>query len=202
MKSIEDTLKIIRDITNALPVNVDIALIGGTAVILHGVERTTLDVDFCIYSDVISNTNSPAFFKLLSAGLPKRFSARFEQGSKISDDPLKHDIILIDDIEGEYVRIDLMIARYKWELEGMTRAVRLENIPFPVLSKPYLVTMKLQATGYKDAADIVALMSLMNDEEKAQTFELAKRTRRDAKLARLIAPPPEEEVREHPEEYL
>ncbi len=62
--------------------------------------------------------------------------------------------------------------------------------------------MKLQATGYKDAADVVALMSLMTDEEKAQTFELAKRTRRDAKLARLIAPPPDDEVRELPEEYL
>ncbi len=202
MKSIEDTLKIIRDITSALPVNVDIALIGGTAVILHGVERTTIDVDFCIHSDGISNSSSPAFFKLLSAGLPKRFTARLEQGSKISGDPLRHDIILIDDIEGEYVRIDLLIARYKWELEGIKQAVRIANIPILVLSKPYLAAMKLQATGYKDAADVVGLMSLMTDEEKAKTFELAKRTRRDAKLARLIAPLPEEEVRELPEEYL
>ena len=202
MKSIEDTLKIIRDITNALPVKVDIALIGGYAVIAHGVERTTIDVDCFIYSDLIYKKNSSEFFKLLSNNLPMRFSARLIQGSKIPDDPLKHDIIFIDDNEGEYERIDLLIARYKWELEGMQQAVQLADIPFPVLSKPYLAAMKLQAAGYKDAADVVALMDLMTEEEKAKIFELAKRTLRDKKLFHLLNPPPEEEVKESPEEYL
>lgn len=202
MRSIEDTLKIIRDITNALPAKVDMVLIGGYAIIAHGVERTTIDVDFCVYSDIIQNTNSSEFFKLLTNHLPKRFSARLVQGSKIPDDPLKHDIIFIDDNEGEYERIDLLIAYYKWELEGMEQAEQIEDIPFRVFSKPYLTAMKLQATGYKDAADVVALMSLMTEEEKAKTFELAKRTHRDKKLVRLLNPPPEEEVKEMPEEYL
>ena len=46
MKSIEDTLKIIQDIIKKFPVDIDIALIGGYAAVLHGVERTTLDIDF------------------------------------------------------------------------------------------------------------------------------------------------------------
>lgn len=202
MKSIDDTLKIIRDITNALPVKVTIVLTGGVAVILHGVERTTIDVDFCLYSESILDTNSAAFFDLLTRSLPKRFQARLVQGSKIPDDPFKHDVIFIDDNEGEYERIDLLIAQYKWELEGIEQAVHFDDVPFPVLSKPYLVAMKLQATGYKDYQDVVSLMGLMTEEEKAKTFELAKRTGRDKKLARLLAPPPEEEVREMPEEYL
>lgn len=202
MRSIEDTLKIIRDITNALPAKIDIALVGGYAIIAHGVERTTINVDFCIYSDIIYSANAPEFFKLLTNHLPKRFSARLVQGSKIPDDPLKHDIIFIDDNEGEYERIDLLVARYKWEMEGLEKAEQIENIPFPVFSKPYLTAMKLQATGYKDAADVVALMSLMTEEEKAKTHELAKRIGRDKKLERLLSPPPEDEVRERPEEYL
>src|SRR3989337_1168928 len=60
MKSIDDTLKPIRDITSALPDKINIAITGGVAVILHGVERTTIDVDFCVYSDSISTRTPPS----------------------------------------------------------------------------------------------------------------------------------------------
>jgi hypothetical protein len=202
MKSIKDTLRIIRDITSALPAKVFLVLVGGQAVIAQGVEGSTIDVDFCIYSDAIHETNSSQFFKLLSEHLPKRFSARLVQGSKIPDDPLKHDIIFIDDSEGEYERIDLLIARYKWELEGMEQAEHIEGLPIPVLSKPYLAAMKLRATGYKDAADVVALFALMTEEEKKKTFALAKQTGREKKLTRLLNPLPEEVNEMPPEEYL
>lgn len=202
MKSIQDTLRTIRDITNALPVKVSIVLTGGYAVILHGVERTTLDLDFCVYSDIIETANTAAFFDVLKKNLPKRYEAELMQGSKFPDDPFKHDLIRVTDTQKEFLRIDLLIARYKWELEGMQLAVTKKDVPLPVLSKPYLVAMKLQATGYKDYQDVVSLMSLMTEEEKATTYELAKRSGRDKKLARLLSRPPEEEVREMPEEYL
>jgi hypothetical protein len=202
MKSIDDTLKIIRDITNAIPVKFDMVLIGGAAVILHGVERTTIDVDFCVYSNTISETNSSAFYDNIVKHLPKRFSAKLVRGSKIPDDPLKHDIIFIDDTEGEYERIDLLIAQYKWEMEGIEKAVQIQSLPFPVMGKPYLVAMKLLASSYKDAHDVVTLYGLMSDDEKEKTRELAKRIGRDKKLERLLFPPPEEEVRENPEEYI
>lgn len=202
MKSIDDTLKIIRDITNAIPVKFDIVLVGGVAAILHGVERTTIDVDFCVDSAAIPGTDSSAFYDILVKHLPKRFSARLIRGSEIPDDPLKHDIIFLDDAEGEYERIDLLIAQFKWEREGMEKAVHIEAVPFPVLGKPYLAAMKLFASAYKDAYDIVALFALMSDEEKEKTRELAKRIGRGKKLERLLFPPPEEEVRENPEEYI
>lgn len=202
MKSIADILKTIRDITNALPGNVDIALIGGYALVAQGLERTTIDVDVCIYTESIGTHDSSHFFDLLKKHIPPRFDAQLIQGSKIPDDPFKHDLIRLIDRQKELFRIDLLLARYKWEVEGIRQADEVKDVPIPVLSKPYLTAMKLQATGYKDAADVVALMELMTADEKKKTFELAKRTHRDKKLAGLLNPPPEEEVNETPEEYL
>jgi len=59
----------------------------------------------------------------------------------------------------------------------------------------------LRATGYKDAGDIVNLMSLMNEDEKEKTIELAKLIGRDKKLNRILSPP-EEEPFENIEEEL
>jgi len=202
MKSIHDTLKIIRDITSALPDKVYIALTGGYAAILHGVERTTIDIDVCVYSDLIGSSDSRAFFEILNQNIPKRLSTELIQGSKKPEDPFQHDLIRIVDTRKKHFRIDLLIARYKWELEGLKEAQTFKEVPIPVLSKPYLVGMKLRASGYKDAHDIVSLMQLMNEEEKVRTRELAKRIGREKKLERLLSPPPEEEVREMPEEYL
>jgi spore cortex formation protein SpoVR/YcgB (stage V sporulation) len=202
MKSIRATLEIIRDITNALPDKILIALAGGYAVIAHGVERTTLDLDFCLYSDILDTADSRTFFALLNEHIPKRFETQLMEGSKIPDDPFKHDLIRIIDTRRELLRIDLMIARYKWELEALHDAVVFDDIPVPVLSKPYLAAMKLQATGFKDAHDVVSLYNLMTEEERQKTRNIAKRTGRDMKLDRLLSPPPEEEVREMPEEYL
>lgn len=202
MKSIRATLEIIRDITSALPGKVAIALIGGFAVIAHGVERTTIDLDFCLYSDILDTSGTKDFFELLKEHIPKKFEIQLMEGSKFPDGPFKHDLIRISDTHKELLRIDLLIARYKWELDGMQEAEQVKDVPIPVFSKPYLVAMKLQATGYKDYQDIVSLMELMTDEEKAKTRELARRIGRDKKLERLLSPPPEEEVRENPEEYL
>lgn len=201
MKSIKDTLKIIRDIINALPVEADIALAGGYAAILHGVERTTIDIDFCLYSDFIKSTDTDSFYRMLKKYLPERFKAKLIEGSKIHDDPFKHDVIFIEDKKKKFLRIDLLIARYKWELEAIKQAVTIKGITVPVLTKPYLVAMKLRSTGLKDASDVVNLLGIMTAREKAKTFELAKRVGRDKKLDRLLAPE-EKEVQEMPEELI
>jgi len=193
MKSIEDTLKIIHDIIRAFPANINIALVGGYAAVLHGIERTTLDIDFCVYSEIIhSSGNSVDFYNLLLKSLPERFEATLIKGSTIPDDPFKHDVIFIEDKKGEFLRIDFLIARYKWELEAIRSAKFIEGIPIPVVTKPYLAAMKLKATGYKDASDVIDLIRLMVKDEKEKTFELARLIGRDKKLNRLLSPPKEE----------
>jgi hypothetical protein len=171
-------------------------------VILHGVERTTLGLDCCVYFDVKTVSDTTTFFSLFKKNLPGRYELQLLEGSKIPDDPFKHDLIRITDTRKEILRIDLLIVRYKWELEGLHQGETKKEVPIPVLSKPYLVAMKLQASGYKDAHDIVGLMGLMTEDEKIKTFELAKRIGREKKLTRLLTPPPEEAFHEMPGEYL
>ena len=57
MKSIEDILRLINNIVGRLSEEneVNIALIGGYGAIAHGVERTTSDVDFCVYADTLQS---------------------------------------------------------------------------------------------------------------------------------------------------
>lgn len=195
MKSIKDTLKIIHDIIKKFPADIDAALVGGYAVVLHGIERTTLDIDLCVYSNTIhTSEDSSDFYNLLLKSLPKRFEVKLIKGSTMPDDPFKHDVIFVEDKKGEFLRIDFLIARYKWELDAIHSAKLMEGIPIPVVTKPYLAAMKLRATGYKDASDVVDLMRLMTEDEKQKTFELAKLIGRDKKLDKLLSPPDEESV--------
>ena len=198
MKSIENTLKIIQDIIKNFPGDLEMALIGGYAAVLHGVERTTLDIDFCVYSDIIhSSKDSAGFFNLLLKCLPKRFEASLIKGSLIPDDPFKHDVIFIEDTMGEFMRIDFLIARYKWELDAIRTAVSMDGIPVPIVTKPYLAALKLRATGFKDASDIVTLVNIMSKDENEKTLELAKQIGRDKKLKELLS-----QLREEPDEDL
>jgi hypothetical protein len=190
MKSIEDTLKLVDKIVESLSKHdaVSIALVGGYAAIAHGVERTTVDVDFCIYTDTIHKKDRSVFTGLLRSVLPDNFEIKVIEGSKIMDDPFKHDVIFLYDKSGEYPKIDFIVAKYKWELEGIKSAKPLEDIPFSVLPKPYLIAMKLKAGGLKDDYDVIELYELLSDEEKEKTHELAKLIKKDKKLARLIKP--------------
>jgi hypothetical protein len=192
MKTIEHALKLIDNLISTLQdsynLEIDIALVGGYSAISHGVERTTVDVDFCIYADIIHKKDTTAFVKLLKQVLPENFEIKLIEGSKIMDDPFKHDVIFISDSAGAYPKIDIIIAKYKWELEGIREARPLQDVPFPVLPKPYLVAMKLKAGGLKDDSDVVELYSIMTEEERKKTKELAKLVHKDKKLAKLLKP--------------
>lgn len=190
MKSIEDILRLINSIVGRLSEDdeVNIALIGGYGAIAHGVERTTSDVDFCVYADTLHKKDTSFFAGLLKNVLPDNFEIMLIEGSKIMDDPFRHDVIFLSDKSGEYPRIDIIVARYKWELEGIKSAGPLEDIPFPVLPKPYLIAMKLKAGGLKDDNDVIELFELLADEEKEKTLELAKLIHMHRKLERLTKP--------------
>jgi len=169
MKSIEDTLKIIQDIIKNFQGDLAVALIGGYAAVLHGVDR---------------------------------FEARIIKGSLIPDDPFKHDVIFIEDKMCEFMRIDFLIARYKWELDAIRTAVSVEGIPVPIVTKPYLAALKLRAAGYKDAGDIVTLIRIMSKDEKEKTLELAKRIGRDKKLQEFLSQSREEPDEDLPEDLI
>lgn len=187
MKSIEAILNFVNSIAEEVRKTcaVDIVLIGGYAVIAHGVARTTNDVDFYLYSGRIKE-NSKEFFELFKRAVPGQFKIELVEGSKMIDDPFPYDILFLKDNSGEYPRIDFIIPRYKWELEGIRISKPLEDIPFPVLPGPYLIAMKLKAGGPKDNLDIIELYPTLSGEEQKKTVELAALIRRDKNLAALI----------------
>jgi hypothetical protein len=190
VRSIEDTLNLIDRVVASLSGSqkIAIALIGGYATIAYGVERTTADIDFCIYTESLHQKSTTVFIEALKKVIPETFDVVFVEGSKILDDSFRHDVIFLHDRAGEYPEIDFIIAKYKWELEGTQSAEPLEDLSFPVLPKPYLIAMKLKAGSLKDDYDISELYSLSNEKEKSKAHELAKLIHRDKKLALLIRP--------------
>jgi hypothetical protein len=189
MKSIEDTLKLVTDIVCDLrkTTDIDIALVGGYAVISHGVGRTTMDVDFLLYSGYIQESSSK-FFDLFSRAVPAGFELKWVEGSRMLGDPFPYDVIFLTDKSGEYPKMDFIIPRYRWELEGLKKAKPLKGLPFPVISMPYLIAMKLRAGGPRDHADILDLYRLLNDREKEEAQQLAILIKRDKTLRKLLEP--------------
>lgn len=188
MKSIVDTLGVIKDAVTRFNEetnqNAQIALIGGVAAVYHGAERTTFDVDTCFYTP--DDNPGSAFYAFLKKHFPQRFQLRFMEASKDPTDPFKHDLIIIQDANDEYPRIDILVVRYKWELEGLEQAKTSVKLSFPIMPAPYLVAMKLVAGGRKDELDVIDMLKGMSEEELNKTKELAKKVRRDRNFKTLL----------------
>lgn len=79
-----------------------------------------------------------------------------------------------------------IIARYKWELEGLKEAKVLKGLSFPVMPIPHLVAMKLRAGGRKDDLDVIEMLKSMPKKQREECLKLAKVSGRDRKLTALI----------------
>lgn len=188
MKSIKDTLLIVKNVISRFSAETGItttaALIGGHAAIFFGSERTTLDVDICLHA--VGDRSGSSFVHALQKQLSTRYTIRFLEATKDPSDPLKHDIIIINDTENEYPRVDILLARYHWEVEGLEQAQYVEGLSFAVMPAPHLIAMKLLAGGRQDELDILNLLKELSDPDRIKTMELAKRVGRDRKLHALI----------------
>lgn len=193
MKPILDTLKELKNLINKFSAETAykdavIALIGGYAVIAHGIERTTKDIDtLCIGSPYDSFGKDLSKF-LMEHLCDKGVKVEYFPQSHDIHDPFQHEIIYIKDPKGAVPTVDIIIARYKWELEGLLSSEPEKTIPINLLPKPYLIAMKLKAGGPKDDYDVIELYELLSKKEKEKTHELARLIHREKKLAQLIKP--------------
>ncbi len=166
------------------------AIIGGEAVILHGIPRTTLDIDILVFCGDKGNYISD-FGKRLATFLQQQLRDRFEvkvfEASKDAFDPLRHDLIIITDSEKRFKKLDILIANYEWELEGLRSMPSPHAGSLQAYPKPYLVGMKLMAGGVQDEEDIRNLFFIMSESEKEKAWELARLIRRDNNLSRLLS---------------
>jgi hypothetical protein len=166
------------------------AIVGGEAVIMHGIPRTTIDVDillFCGDEKKDVGNIGKVFASFLKQELGGKLEVKNFEASKDPSDPLKHDLIIITDPEKRFKKLDILIANYQWELEGLKSMDSPHTGPLYPYPKEYLVGMKLMAGGAQDDEDIRNLFLVMSDSEKKKALGIARLIRRDKNLTRVLS---------------
>ena len=131
--------------------NVDYVVIGGVAAIIHGVPRTTLDIDLLIAANEI---NARALLlALLDAGLG---TATLTDAADI----LAHEVTIFrdrirEDVQTRTPGIDFEQARSR------ALVLDVDGVKIPVLSIADLLASKEAANRPKDQQDLVVLRRLV-----------------------------------------
>jgi predicted nucleotidyltransferase len=129
------------------------ALIGAAALAVHGVSRSTADVDLLTVDMRVLDED---FWAELA---DRRVGIRLLKGD--FDDPLAGSVRLSVDAE----IVDLVVGRFDWQREIVESAPRLPlgELSLPVAKPRGLILLKLHAGGPKDAWDIRALLGAVED---------------------------------------
>jgi len=157
---------------------------------MHGIPRTTIDVDILLFcgddKKDIGNIGT-VFASFLRQELGGKFEVKNFEASKDPSDPLKHDLIIVTDIENRFKKLDILIANYQSELEGLKSMDSPHAGPLYPYPKEYLVGMKLMAGGPQDNEDIRNLFLVMSDTEKKKALDIARLIRLDKNLTRVLS---------------
>ncbi|MEY4578035.1 MAG: hypothetical protein RL701_2738, partial [Pseudomonadota bacterium] len=130
---------------------VPFAVIGATAMAVHGVSRATQDVDLLATS---RRCLRPEFWAPLhAAGL----LVELREGD--DDDPLAGVIRIVGPAEDAMV--DVIVGRTPWQTQLLTQVERYEidGVLIPVVRLEDLVLLKLYAGGVQDRWDITQLLA-------------------------------------------
>ncbi|HEY0140762.1 MAG TPA: hypothetical protein VGF48_07690 [Thermoanaerobaculia bacterium] len=128
-------------------------LIGGHAVAARGYPRFTLDHDFLTADKRVLQRET---WNALDADVDPR------KGEY--DDPLAG-VVHISGRDGS--EVDIVVAKWKWELEVIQRAEPMElgSMTVPVPRTSDLILLKLAAGGYLDLADVHVLLGIGDREQ-------------------------------------
>ena len=140
------------------------ALIGATAMAVHGVSRSTRDYDLLVVSpDCLSAT----FWEPVRA---HGVDVKIQKGGY--DDPLAGVVRIRAESNPP---LDLVVGKNAWQAGVLKRAIEvtIEEISVPVATVPDLILLKLYAGGYQDAWDIEQL--LLSKERSAILREVEDR---------------------------
>lgn len=125
------------------------ALIGATAMAVHGVSRSTRDYDLLVVTpDCLSTT----YWEPIRA---HGVDISIKKGGY--DDPLAGVVRIRAESDAP---LDLVVGKSAWQAGILTRAIEatIEEISVPVATVPDLILLKLYAGGYQDAWDIEQLL--------------------------------------------
>jgi len=144
-------MSLARDVAARLEAEgVDFALIGAVAMAVHGVSRSTADIDFLSVEEGLLKRELWTDFEARGATL------RFLKGD--FDDPLAGSVRFL--LERDEI-VDVVVGRYRWQ-EEIIRVAEVTSIgEFAVkVARPSgLVLLKLYAGGPQDMWDIHALLA-------------------------------------------
>ncbi len=127
------------------------ALIGGAALAVRGVARSTFDFD--LFTTDARALEADAWQTLSNAAT--RVSIR--PGD--ADDPLAG-VVRVEPTTGDQRSVDLIVGRGGWQEAIAQRAERIEfdGVPIPVARASDLILLKLYAGGSQDEWDITQLL--------------------------------------------
>ena len=129
---------------------VDYALCGGMALVVHGITRTTIDIDLLIPADALSTVFSiAASLNYNVRGTDMSFADGAVQIRRVSK---------IDPVDGELLSLDLLLVTPQVLGSWQTRiAVDWEGLKLWVVSRQGLVDLKELRRSDMDLIDIKAL---------------------------------------------
>ena len=141
------------------------ALIGAGALAVHGVARSTFDLD-------LLTTNQAALDPAAWAGLASDSHVHVDVRRGDADDPLAGVVRVETPGEPE---IDVVVGRWEWQTEAIERShpVVVANVELPVVGAADLILLKLFAGGSQDRWDIEQLLA--GDDRPALTAEVESR---------------------------
>jgi len=148
-------LKLLSEVCDVLDhAGVSHALIGASALAVHGVARSTLDVDLLVITPAVSRVE--AWQKLRDTG------AVVEVRLGDFDDPLSAVVRIERD---ENYPVDVIVGKYAWQAEVIDRAVpcAFAGLDLRVAQVADLVLLKLFAGGPADRLDIIRLLLVAPD---------------------------------------
>jgi hypothetical protein len=150
------------------------ALIGGRAVGARGYPRMTLDYDFL-------TTDARVLQREIWKPLEKR-GAAIDPRKGDFDDPLAG-VVHIAFADG--VEADVVLAKWKWELEIIQRSdpLNLGGVIVPVPITSDLILLKLAAGGPIDLQDVVSLLAIDRERLIAEVDEKVGRVIPDVAAA-------------------
>lgn len=127
-------------------------IVGGHAITIHGHPRTTDDIDILTY---------PQYVEEIVDKLGLKVSSRLTIGGVAATTP-------------GGIEIDVLAIDQPWLDEAIKSG---ENSKYgKVISKPYLVLMKIYASrGIGDDSDVIKMLSLMDEKEQQLTVKLVEK---------------------------
>jgi hypothetical protein len=169
-------MSLLADVLDTLrKADVHHALIGAAALAVHGVSRSTADVDVLTMDGSVLRDE-------MWAGV--RGSGRTVQVIRgDADDPLAGTVRLC---QGDEV-VDVVVGRGGWQREIVEKAVTrvFGDVEVPVASAAGIALLKLHAGGPKDAWDIQSLLEAVDDPQSLRAEVEAGLSRLGAECRRL-----------------